>query len=160
MSCVYFAAILTILPPSWRQKRYCLLYIMGHGPVRARKLQFGRTGQSGQFHVSSGRVGLQKCWPVPSLPQRSALDRIWFGLDRDYNRDDHYLVGRLDIRQDCEFATGYGYPKTAFKRESDTEPNIRNAFIDIFSIQTFEKVAHCTIIHLLSSVASFKPSVP
>jgi len=31
MSCVYFAAILTILPPSWRQKRYCLLYIMGHG---------------------------------------------------------------------------------------------------------------------------------
>jgi len=28
MSCVYFAAILTILPPSWRQKRYCLLFIL------------------------------------------------------------------------------------------------------------------------------------
>jgi len=37
MPCVYFAAILTILPRSWRQNRYCLLYITGHGPVRARK---------------------------------------------------------------------------------------------------------------------------
>ena len=37
MSYVYFAAILTILLPSWRQNRYCLLYITGHGPVRARK---------------------------------------------------------------------------------------------------------------------------
>jgi len=24
--------------------------------------------------------------------------------------DDHYPVFRLDIRQDSEFATGYGYP--------------------------------------------------
>ena len=32
-------------------------------------------------------------------------------------RDDHYPVCRLDIRQDSEFATGYGYPKTTFKRE-------------------------------------------
>jgi len=71
-------------------------------------------------------------------------------------RDDHYPVCRLDIRQDSEFATGYGYPKTAFKRE----PDIRNAFIDIFKIQTFGRVAHCTIIHLLSSEASFQPSVP
>ena len=73
-------------------------------------------------------------------------------------RDDHYPVCRLDIRQDSEFATGCGYPKTAFKREPDAD--IRNAFIDIFKIQTFGKVAHCTIIHLLSSEASFKPSVP
>ena len=71
-------------------------------------------------------------------------------------RDDHYPVCRLDIRQDSEFATGYGYPKTAFKRE----PDIRNAFIDIFKIQTFGRVAHGTIIHLLSSEASFQPSVP
>jgi len=75
-------------------------------------------------------------------------------------RDDHYPACRLDIRQDSEFATGYGYPKTAFKRESDTDPDIRNAFIDIFRIQTFGKVAHCTIIHLLSSEASFLLSVP
>jgi len=33
--------------------------------------------------------------------------------------DDHYPVYRLDIRQDSEFATGYGYPKTIFKREPD-----------------------------------------
>jgi len=43
-------------------------------------------------------------------------------------RDDHYPVCRLDIRQDSELATGYGYPKTAFKREPDTDPDIRNAF--------------------------------
>jgi len=46
------------------------------------------------------------------------------------SRDDHYPVCLLDIRQDSEFATRYGYPKTAFKREPDTDPYIRNAFID------------------------------
>jgi len=29
-------------------------------------------------------------------------------------RDDHYSVCRLDIQQDSEFATGNGYPKSAF----------------------------------------------
>jgi len=67
MSCVYFAAILTILPPSWRQNRYCLFYITGHGPVRARKYVVGWHKRAGQFHVSSGRAGLQNCWPMPSL---------------------------------------------------------------------------------------------
>jgi len=38
-----------------------------------------------------------------------------------YSKDDHYLVCRLDIRQDSDFATGYGYPKTVFKREPDTD---------------------------------------
>jgi len=52
-------------------------------------------------------------------------------------RDDHYPVSRMDIRQDSEFATGYGYPKTAIKREPDAD--IRNAFIDISRIQTFGK---------------------
>jgi len=58
-------------------------------------------------------------------------------------RDDHYPVCRLDIRQDSEFATGYGYPKTAFKREPETDPDIRNAFIDISRIQNFGK--SCTL---------------
>jgi len=58
-------------------------------------------------------------------------------------RDDHYPACRLDIRQDSEFATGYGYPKTAFKREPDTDPDIRNAFIGISRIQTFGKI--CTL---------------
>ena len=49
-------------------------------------------------------------------------------------REDHYPVCRLDIQQDSEFATGYGYAKTAFKREPDTDPDIRNAFIDISRI--------------------------
>jgi len=76
--------------------------------------------------------------------------------------DYHYPVCRLDIRQDSEFATGYGYPKTAFKREPDTDPDIRNAFIDVTSIQPFGK--SCTLhnhsLDSLSSEASFQPSVP
>ena len=52
-------------------------------------------------------------------------------------RDDHHPVCRLDIRQDSEFATEYGYPKTAIKREPD--PDIRNAFFDISRIQIFGK---------------------
>jgi len=36
-------------------------------------------------------------------------------------RDDHYPVCRLDIQKDSEFATGYGYPKSAFNREPDTD---------------------------------------
>jgi len=84
-------------------------------------------------------------------------------------RDDHYPVFRLDIRQHSEFATGYGYPKTAFKREPDTDPDIRNGFIDISRIQTFGKSCtlhnhsrndYGTIIHSLSSEASFQPFVP
>ena len=54
-------------------------------------------------------------------------------------RDDHYSDCRLDIRQVSEFATGSGYPKTAFKWEPDTHPDIRNAFIDISRFQTFGK---------------------
>jgi len=58
-------------------------------------------------------------------------------------RDDHYPVCRLDIRQDSEFATGDGYPKTAFKLKPDTDPDIRNAFVDISRMQTFGK--SCTL---------------
>ena len=48
--------------------------------------------------------------------------------DAEVARDDHYPVCRLDIRQDSEFATGYGYPKSALKREPDTDPDIRYDF--------------------------------
>jgi len=58
-------------------------------------------------------------------------------------RDDHYPVCRLDIRKDSEFATGHGYPKSALKREPDTDPSIQNTFIDISRIQTFGK--SCTL---------------
>jgi len=77
---------------------------------------------------------------------------IWKGVKKSISahfcwlvsiRDDYYPVCRLDIRQDSEFATGYGYPKTAFKGEPDTDPDIRNAFIDISRIQTFGK--SCTL---------------
>jgi len=60
--------------------------------------------------------------------------------------------------QDSEFATGYGYPKTTFKREPDTDPDIRNGFSNASMIQTFGK--SCTFIHSLSSEAFFQPSVP
>jgi len=58
-------------------------------------------------------------------------------------RDDHYPVCGLDIQQDSDFATGYRYPKIVLKREPDTDPDIRNAFIDISRIQTFGK--SCTL---------------
>jgi len=60
-----------------------------------------------------------------------------------HSRDDHYPVCRLDIRQDSEFATGYGYARSAFKRKPGTDLDIRNAFIDILRIQTFGK--SCTL---------------
>jgi len=63
-------------------------------------------------------------------------------------RDDHYPIYWLDIRQDSEFAIGYGYQKTTFKREPYTDPDIRNAFVDILRFRLLEKVAHCAIIHL------------
>jgi len=53
-------------------------------------------------------------------------------------RDDHYPVCRLDIRQDSEFATGYGCPKTDFKREPDTDRYIEDSDL-------WKKVAYCTI---------------
>jgi len=74
--------------------------------------------------------------------------------------DDHYPTCRLDIRQDSEFATGPGYPKTAFKREPDTDKDIRNAFSLFRGFRLLEKVAHCTIIHFVSSEASFQLFVP
>ena len=50
-------------------------------------------------------------------------------------RDDLYPVCRLDIRKDCQFATGYGYQKTAFKREPASDPDDRTAFIGISRIK-------------------------
>jgi len=55
----------------------------------------------------------------------------------------------LDIRKDSEFAIGYGYPKTALKRDLNMDKDIRNAFLDISRIQTLGK--SCTLHrHLLS----------
>jgi len=78
------------------------------------------------------------------------------------DRDDHHPVCRLDIWQDSEFATGYGYPKTAFKRklDTDTDPDIRTLLTIFWGFRLLEKVTHCTIVHLLFSEASFQPSVP
>jgi len=55
---------------------------------------------------------------------------------------------RLDIPQDSEFVTGYGYQKTAFKQKPNADPDIRNAFIDNSRVQTFGK--SCTNIHFVS----------
>jgi len=58
--------------------------------------------------------------------------------------------------QDSEFATGYGYPKTAFKWEPDTDPDIRKAFVDILRIQTFGKSG--TLRNHLFILVSSEPS--
>jgi len=47
------------------------------------------------------------------------------------------------MRQDSEFAIGYGYPKPAFKQEPDKDKDIRNTFLDISRIQTLGK--SCTL---------------
>ena len=112
-------------------------------------------------------IGVQtyKCFGVGVYSSKAGVESESKTLDAvhlcqvAHTRDDHYLVYRLDIRQDSEFATGYGYPKTAFKREP-YDPIIRNAVIDISRIRLLEKVAHCTITHSLSSEASFQLSVP
>jgi len=71
-------------------------------------------------------------------------------------RDDHYPVYRLDIRQDSQLATGYGYPTATFKREPDTEPGIRNAFVDTSRIQTFGN--SCTLRNHSFILVSSEPS--
>jgi len=43
-------------------------------------------------------------------PEKCHSAHLWL-------RDEHYPVCQFDIRQDSEFATGYRYPKTAFKRD-------------------------------------------
>jgi len=50
--------------------------------------------------------------------------RVFEMTESERDRDDHYPVCRLDIRQDSEFATRYGYPKTAFKWEPHMDPDI------------------------------------
>jgi len=72
--------------------------------------------------------------------QSMTIKHYWLFVS---DRDDRYPVSWLDIRQDSEFATGYGYPKTAFKREPDTDKDVRNAFLDILRIQGLGK--SCTL---------------
>jgi len=85
-----------------------------------------------------------------------ALLRLFCHLNCVHFRDDHYPVYWLYIRQDIEFATGYGYPETTFKREPDTDPDIGNAFVDILRIQTFGK--SCTLRNYSFILVSSEPS--
>jgi len=50
-------------------------------------------------------------------------------------------------RYSSEFATGYGYPKTAFKREPNSDKDTRTAFLDISRVQSLGK---CCTLHNLS----------
>ena len=84
--------------------------------------------------------------PAPLSREFSGLRNFW--LHPMCATADHYPVCRLDIRQDSEFATRYGYPKTAFKQKPHTDPDIRKAFIDISKVQTFGK--SCTMIYFVS----------
>jgi len=65
MSCVYFVAMLTVLPTSWRQNRYCLLYITGHGLVRARKcvVVWHKRAGLGSFMLALGGPGCKTAGP-------------------------------------------------------------------------------------------------
>jgi len=75
-------------------------------------------------------------------------------------RDYHYPVCRLDIRQDSEFATGYGIQKL-LSNVNRIRIRISEMLLSIFrGFRLLEKVAHCTIVNLLSSEASLQPSAP
>jgi len=104
-------------------------------------------GVMSEISLDTGPAGgpccQMKTWIFRGLPAAQK------GGPAGCTRDDHYPVCRLDIRKDSEFATGYGYPKTAFKWEPDTDSYIRNAFIDVSRIHTFGK--SCTL-HDQSSI--------
>jgi len=71
-------------------------------------------------------------------------------------------VCRLDNRQDSEFATGYGYPKAAFKQEPDADTDIRYTFIGISRIpDIWRKVHHSFIIFrsIFSASCAMIPSL-
>ena len=108
--------------------------------------------------IQSWSANFQKnCIPIQSWSGQYLL-QSWSSPIQSWSvlisaRDYHYAVCRLDIRKDSEFATRYGYPKSTLKREPDTDPDIRNAFIDISRIQTFGK--SCTL-HNHSFISSFR----
>jgi len=62
----------------------------------------------------------------------------------------------ITTRQDSEFLSRYGYPKTAFKWEAYPYMDIRNVFFFIFrGFRLLEKtVVHCRIIYSVSLNAS------
>jgi len=58
---------------------------------------------------------------IGSNSKKTLSEHLWLVGD---GRDDHCPVCLLDIWQDSKFATEPGYPKTAFKREPDTDPDM------------------------------------
>jgi len=98
---------------------------------------FSQIFASGSERKTKNPAGVDSGYPHPILP----LLEISTAAHPPPPGEDHYSIFRLVIRQDSEFATGYRYPKTAFKRQKD--PEIQNAFIDISRIQTFGK--SCTL---------------
>jgi len=71
--------------------------------------------------------------------------------------DDHYLVFRLDIGQDSEFATGYGYLKRVFKRERDTRSGYPKRFYRYLEDSDFWKklyIAQSLIYYLQKHIFS------
>jgi len=61
----------SILPPSLRQKRYCLLYIMGHGPVWARKYVVVWQNGPGSFMLAPGGPGCKSAGPCHLYVKRN-----------------------------------------------------------------------------------------
>ena len=79
-----------------------------------------------------------------------------------WDRDDHYPVCWLDIRQDSEFASGYGYPNTALKLEPDADKDIQNSLLDISRIQNLGKsgTLHNHLFGIFGRISSAFCSMP
>jgi len=76
-----------------------------------------------------------------------------FKIDVDA-RDDHYPVCRLAIRQDSEFATGYGYPKNCSQTETGYGSEYPKRFYRYFENSGFWKMLHNHSLIIFRSIFS------
>jgi len=68
-------------------------------------------------------------WPIiftVTVPPSSVMLVFYDQGFRWQCREDHYQVFWLDIQQNSNFSNRYGYPKTAFNYEPNTDKDIRS----------------------------------
>jgi len=114
------------------------------GPVWKKINVLGSREVNGLDVAGYGQSGPEKSWTVPSLMYAAEIITIWFAS---------WIFGRIVSLQ----------PDTDIQKllSNGTWIRISEMLLSIFrGFRLLEKVAHCTIIHLLSSEASFQPSVP
>ena len=93
-----------------------------------------------------GRSGPEKSWPVPSIVCMTEMIRIRFA---------GWISGRIvNLQPDMDIQKLLSNRNRILIRISET------LFLIFLWFRLLEKVAHCTIIHLVSSAAPFQPFLP